>query len=163
MTSKYDLKNKINQFEKSKEIPNWDKKKADWISIVNNLYEEILKYYEDLINEGKIKVEYELIEIEEEYFDRYSVNRLLLSFADVMVFFEPVKRFVVGGNGRIDVYSSNNYFQKYFLILKIDPNNPEVYAWTLYNDNKEEKGLFLAPDKKGINLLDKLFESWIII
>ena len=80
----------------------WDKKKAEWIKSIGDLYSQI----EDWLgtsNKPNVKITYEDKLITENYLGNYKVQEMLLQVDDEIVKFSPKGRNIIGAAGRIDL------------------------------------------------------------
>jgi len=88
----------------------------EWQEAVSKLYNKILVWLKEPEEQGLVKVTRENIETIEERFGKYDVEELELFFpGNKRVIFEPKARFIVGGQGRVDV---SNFQETLKLIRK---------------------------------------------
>jgi hypothetical protein len=100
----------LNQFLREKRSEsaathvNWNSKKADWISAVNELF-RFLEHdlLQESIKDKTVKVTRGRKRIEEKYLGSYEVPELRLKIGNDHVIFSPVGRHIIGAAGRVDV------------------------------------------------------------
>ena len=93
--------------EKTKEI-NWDKRKEDWISKLNELYSDIESWLNDLEQEQDVvSIKYIDKEINEEHIGIYTARKMILRIADEQVVLDPVGTLLIGAAGRVDMKGKN--------------------------------------------------------
>ena len=88
----------------------------DWQDAVSKLYDLILTWLKEPDEQGLVRIRRENIETVEGRFGKYKVEELDLIFpGNKRVVFEPKARFIVGGQGRVDV---TNFGKTWKLIRK---------------------------------------------
>ena len=88
----------------------------EWQQAVSKLYDEIRNWLKEPEEQGLVNVTREKIETVEERFGKYEIEELELRFpGNKRVIFEPKARFIVGGQGRVDV---SNFKETWKLIRK---------------------------------------------
>src|SRR5665213_1709998 len=80
----------------------WDRRKADWIAAVQQLYEEIQLLLQGPISEGAVTVDRRPKSITEDFLGTYTVDELVLRVGDEFAVFSPKGRNIVGASGRVD-------------------------------------------------------------
>ncbi len=100
----------------------WDKRKSNWISSVNGLYNQIKLWLAPSIEKGHIKVLEKPIELIEDYLGKYKINRLDIYVGSEKVSLIPKGSLIVGAYGRID-FEGN---RKDVMFIEEDWNNWHV-------------------------------------
>lgn len=142
---------KLAEFLKErKELNEEVKKKSEetliqWKREIDTLFSKIDSWLELAKSEGLVVKRLEgAKEITERLLGTYKTPVLEIRFADKIVRLEPVGRYIIGGYGRIDIFSPNGVYT----LVKLSP---------------EEDEWFLV-DKKGTKrkLTRDLFEDFLI-
>ncbi|MEA1884869.1 MAG: hypothetical protein U9N62_10175 [Thermotogota bacterium] len=83
-----------------------EKEKKEWLNELKILFEKIERFLSEI---GTEKIEYEMNEINlnEEFFHSYQVQKMDLMISDVQVSIKPIARFVIGAAGRVDIIGPN--------------------------------------------------------
>ena len=79
------------------------KQLAEWYEYVDQLYEAVTVYVQRYINTGSIRIEYKIIQINEEFSGPYEMRSMLLHIGASVVVFEPIGTMLIGSKGRVDV------------------------------------------------------------
>jgi hypothetical protein len=83
-----------------------EKEKKEWLNELKILFEKIEGFISEI---GTEKIEYEMndINLNEEFFHSYQVQKMDLIISDVQVSIKPIARFVIGAAGRVDIIGPN--------------------------------------------------------
>src|SRR5271156_3774424 len=74
-----------------------------WRDHLDALYEQITKFMKDYIQNGSAKIEYQNIELNEDFVGPYIVRKMFLKIGLSTVTFTPVGTMLIGTKGRVDV------------------------------------------------------------
>ena len=103
---------------------NWEEKKQIWISMVENLCDEIQTWCDA---EGW-SVQQELKYIEEEHIGRYQLPFLYIQTPNLRAHIDPIGLNIVGAMGRVDILAFPS-MQRFLLIRDED-------SWNLLTDSR---------------------------
>ena len=93
------------QEEEGKKVET-DKLKEEWVKAVGEFQNRIIGWLTEPISLSLVTFTQPKIEITEDRFGKYEVEELELVFpGNKRVIFEPKARFIVGGQGRVDVHN----------------------------------------------------------
>lgn len=76
---------------------------TEWQSYLNQLYADINTYLEPYLGSGQALVEYEPVELNEDFSGPYTVRQMNLRIGGSTVLFKPVGTMLIGSKGRVDV------------------------------------------------------------
>jgi hypothetical protein len=107
----------------SKEAPDahrlqeeWDKRKLRWLKDLNDLYQKIAGWLEQLKTAGSVSYESDLmLSINEEHLGQYQAPIMTVILGDKRVVFRPIGTNLIGGFGRVDILGPNG---KRTLVMK---------------------------------------------
>jgi hypothetical protein len=74
-----------------------------WLSYLDSLYKQITKFLESYIQNGSAKIDYQDIELNEDFIGPYLVRKMLLKIGRSTVTFTPIGTMLIGTKGRVDV------------------------------------------------------------
>ena len=150
------LKEKLKQDLESRDKSqvDWDKRKQEWISSVNELNSQIKTWFSDYEAEGLVKFKLTQKQKTEEYIGQYKVNVLHMLFAnDKEIIIEPMGTLIIGAWGRLDVYFRGYNSEKQYILRSREDNGN--FSWQIVNaQNKRE----IRPLTK--EALEELIEKW---
>jgi hypothetical protein len=87
-----------------KEIPfDWKKELAEYIASVASLYDRATEYLSEYLADGSVNISHDEVEIVEESYGSYRIDRLLIDIGHQRVFLEPVGTMLIGSKGRVDL------------------------------------------------------------
>jgi hypothetical protein len=96
--------NFVDSQQDSKEIQfDWQKELSDYTGNVESLYRQVTDYLGEYLVDGRVKLSYDKVEIVEESYGSYSINRLLVDIGHQRVFLEPIGTMLIGSKGRVDL------------------------------------------------------------
>src|SRR5580692_3299063 len=82
----------------------WDRKKREWITAVEDLYQLIVeKFLAAAIAGGSVTATYRAKNITEDPIGSYEIRELVLQVGNETVVFSPKGRNIVGASGRVDL------------------------------------------------------------
>lgn len=153
MALKDKLKKDIESQEQAK--VDWDKRKADWISSVDELNQLIREWFADYKADGLVEFKTTEKLNTEEYIGSYTVNILHLLFAnDKEIIIEPMGTLIIGAWARFDIYVRGYNSGKYYILrYKDDEGN---FTWNIVNPENRKN---VKPLTKVI--LEEIFEEWL--
>ncbi len=102
----------------------WDKKKEEWINVVDQLIEQIKEWSDDKswLSEKNEKT------IREENIGQYPASCLIVKTPQGILSIDPVGRDIIGADGRVDIISFPSFNR--MLLVRIDNN------WIIKTDSK---------------------------
>jgi hypothetical protein len=109
--------------QKSKNI-NWNKKREDWISAVNDLFDEIKKWSKS----RGWPVDVQQKDISEPYIGQYKISALFIQSPNGTIHVDPIGCNIIGAEGRVDILS----FPSLNRVLLIRINN----KWQVKTDSR---------------------------
>ena len=77
---------------------------AEWYEYVDRLYGIINEYVQHYIDSGAMRIEYKIIQINEDFSGPYEMRSMLLHIGASVVVFEPIGTMLIGSKGRVDVH-----------------------------------------------------------
>ncbi len=89
-------KQKSEAFDAKRELKEWREK-------LEQLYASIEDFMAGYIKGGVAKIDFEPIEINEEFSGIYTVNQLILTIGPSAIKFKPIGTMLIGSKGRVDV------------------------------------------------------------
>jgi hypothetical protein len=86
----------------------WDKEREEWVAHLGSLYEQIEAFLKKYTGHkgSPVRIEYNNIELNEEYIGRYVVRQMALHIGRQEITFTPIGRLLIGVGGRVDVAGS---------------------------------------------------------
>ena len=151
------LKEKLKQdIQSKKQVQvDWDRRREDWISSVNELNKLITNWFSDYKKDGLVEFKTTIKTIKEEYIGAYKVNVLHLYFAnDREIIVEPMGTLIIGAWARFDVYARGYNSGKYYILRYKDEEGN--FTWNIANPENIRK---YEPLTKEI--LEQIFEKWL--
>ncbi len=118
--------------------------KENWIKTVTEFQDRIIDWLEEPISLGLVTFNQPEIEITEERFGIYTTTELVLNFSPsgTAVEIKPIARFIVGGTGRIDVFSNKGRYKvikkadnNEWYIVEADDTGAEPFKLTKFNED----------------------------
>lgn len=93
------------QLERAPEKPsiNWEEERDQWLAHLARLYSRIEFLLSKYISSRRIRLEYQPVELNEEYIGSYAAKRMILRIGRQEVVLVPVGTLLVGSKGRVDV------------------------------------------------------------
>ena len=85
------------------ETVDWSQRLRDWQQDIQSLYATVRDLLHAYIDDGRIALSEENILLNDERFDTYSTQTLILTIGTEAIRFLPVSAFVIGAHGRVDV------------------------------------------------------------
>src|SRR5258708_6760232 len=79
------------------------KELANWLGTLNQLYTTIESYLETHVSAGDIRIEYQDIELNEEFSGPYKARQMIIKIGHRQVTLRPVGTMLIGSRGRVDV------------------------------------------------------------
>jgi len=106
-------KKELQEFIKTKK-ESFERKKVDWIEIkkiwlkkLDELYENIETWFQDLKDAGDISINYSDINLNEENLGIYTAKKMIITIYNEQVVLEPVGAILIGAKGRVDMSGKN--------------------------------------------------------
>jgi hypothetical protein len=78
----------------------------EWLDHLDVLYKKMTEFLELYIQNGSAQIEYQEIQINEEFIGLYTARKMLLKIGCSTVTFTPVGTMIIGTKGRVDVQGS---------------------------------------------------------
>ncbi|MEB3311731.1 MAG: hypothetical protein VKJ02_16015 [Snowella sp.] len=114
------------EFENNESLAIDDEKdKQKWVAEIDDFYEIIQGFIHEYLKQGKIRQEWQKIQLQEDFFGEYEVKQLMLKIGKKRLIFKPIGRFVVGCRGRIDLFSDLGSIR--FLLVPQHFDKPQDY------------------------------------
>ncbi len=94
----------------------WEKHKDEWLQSLNEIYDQIESWLNDL-KDSAISFEYKNKEINEEHIGIYNANNMIIKIASEQILLKPIGTLLIGSKGRIDMKGKNGII-KFVLVPK---------------------------------------------
>lgn len=75
-----------------------------WRHSIENLYNIIENYMDSYIKSKQANIDYQDIELNEEFSGTYTVKRAIVKISDSTITFNPIGTMLIGSKGRVDVF-----------------------------------------------------------
>lgn len=121
--------------EKGKEI-NLEKVKAQWLSTLTDLLGKIKEWVSEAEREGLIQVVDQPKDLSEELLGSYRAPSLALRTDRSTVKIEPVGRYIIGAQGRVDMRSARGSY----MLIHLSPEK----GWMCVKEKKQREYLPLT-------------------
>jgi len=118
----------------------WGKRKSEWLTAVDNLYQMIEAWLKPLKDQGKVQTKHEKITLREEGIGAYEIKNMKLNFSGEIITFEPLGANILGARGRIDIKGNKKSFYILLTGKDSDGTSPEDYVWKLAQTPKAPLG-----------------------
>ena len=150
------LRDKLQKIQPNDESQiDWDKRKKDWISSVDQLNNMIKSWFNDYEKDNLLKFEITTKNIIEEFVGSYEVNELHLIFADNKdVVIEPMGTLIIGAWARFDVFIRGYNSEKYYILCYKDDSGNST--WKIVNAQNKIDIVPLTKER-----LEQIFEKWL--
>jgi hypothetical protein len=125
----------------------WEERKNKWLKGIENLYSLIKKWLKSLEEEGKINYIVSKKKIQEDYYDPYEIEILVIVVGKQKIELLPKGTLIVGAEGRVDVRGPNGLRSLIFV------NN----EW-LTVEKREELDVVPFNQKSFKNILKEIME-----
>ncbi|WP_183256365.1 hypothetical protein [Anoxybacteroides tepidamans] len=110
--------------------------KKQWLNEIESFYKQIKSFLAPLQEKQLLSLNWEEIKIQEENLGEYTTKKLHINFPDQKVVVEPVGKYIIGANGRIDMIGKNENVR--FLLVDKRAKSPKI---TVSFDNEMTKAL----------------------
>lgn len=126
------LRKRAEQRLKTREV-DWDKRKNIWLYCINDLYDDVERWFPDYKEEGFMVFDRSKEKtISEKDIETYTIHILEIDIEGDIIVFEPIGTNVVGAFGRIDVYLRGHKADQVMLLLTYQEDNyVKSKQWTL--------------------------------
>lgn len=150
------LRDKLQKIQpNNKSQIDWEKRKADWISSVDELNNKIKGWFNDYEKDNLLKFEITAKNIVEEFIGSYQVNELHLIFADNKdIVIEPMGTLIIGAWARFDIFVRGYNSEKYYILCYKDDFG--ISTWKIVNAQNKIDIVPLTKDR-----LEQIFEKWL--
>jgi len=82
---------------------NWEKEREEWLAHLGRLYLKIETLLGKYVSSGQIRLEYQPVELNEDYIGHYAARRMSLRIGRQEVVLLPIGTLFIGSKGRVDV------------------------------------------------------------
>lgn len=103
---KRDFEEFLTKIEDEKKIESkidWESKKNDWLSFLDILYKKFEESLKEYIDKGIIRIEYDEVQLEEEYIGPYIANAMDIHIGGEHIRLKPIGTNLIGAKGRVDM------------------------------------------------------------
>jgi hypothetical protein len=97
------LRSKAAASPEPEENIDWEARKEEWLSNLNDLYALIRSWLRPLEEDGTLSYSITQVTLQEDYLGSYSVDALSLHIGNQRIEFYPKGTLIVGAEGRVDV------------------------------------------------------------
>lgn len=135
------LRKKKEKNESELKAVDWEKRRAKWLSSVDQLYEKVRQWLRKPMGEGVIKVTFSDEVISEEHLGSYPVKKMRLTVGSEQVTFHPQGTLIVGACGRVDMVGDEGSVMLVLLDWKqwnIAVRTPKIKYWPLTKESFSE-------------------------
>lgn len=130
------LKKKSQEKEQNK--IDWDKRKANWLISIDNLYSDIKKWLSTFTEQELIQIKDEKqVQLNEEYIGQYKVPRLDIYVGNDIISLTPRGTLIIGSYGRIDMRGPKGeimIIEQKLSDWKFAKRTPKLETWDI-NEN----------------------------
>jgi len=123
-------------------VVDWEKERDAWLDSLDKFYEQVENYLSEYRKAGKLSIEYEDVQIEEESISTYSAKMLRVNILDQSVTFKPVGTNLIGAKGRVDMKTAFGSVR--FVLVDRAASAPTVHVRILTGDRLGEQEEELA-------------------
>lgn len=99
------LKKQLTKADEKSEI-DWNKKRDEWLSYLDQFYEKIRVFLKDYTEPGALSIEPSEKIINEELIGEYKTTSMTIRFKGNEVILDPIGTNVIGAKGRVDMKGS---------------------------------------------------------
>jgi hypothetical protein len=114
----------------------WNARKAEWFQNINLLYSDVQKWLKDFIDEGKIKIEFNDLDLYEEKIGKYTVQELNIFIGSHVAKLTPIGTLLLGSIGRIDLSGRTEIVK--FILADRNSSKPNI-SIRIISSIEEEK------------------------
>ncbi len=79
----------------------------NWLGTLSQLYSTIESYLATYVSSGDIQVEYQQVELNEEFSGPYKAKQMTIKIGHQQVTLKPVGTMLIGSRGRVDVLGAS--------------------------------------------------------
>jgi hypothetical protein len=160
------MANSFHDFVKSHQetrAANWAEERDEWLRNLSSLYEQVESFLKEYVSKGEIRLKYRPVTLDEEEIGPYKAKQMVIMIGRKKVELDPIGRFVIGANGRVDVVGTRSQAQ----LLLVDRSAkdtrslsrlpaaplPSELAW---------KWVTQPPERKLVNLTKEMFHRLLM-
>jgi hypothetical protein len=81
----------------------WQAEKNAWLRHLEELFTQVSGYLKPYVDTGQVAVDYQTIELSEDYIGRYSAKEMIITIGSKTIKLEPIGTLLVGSKGRVEV------------------------------------------------------------
>jgi hypothetical protein len=116
----------------------WDMKRNEWLSYLDQLYKKILTMMKKYTESGDVSVEYRQKTINEEWIGEYKAKTMTFKFKGSEITFDPIGTILIGAKGRVDLKGSAGTV-KFVLVNKQSVGVRQKIAVNISDESKAAK------------------------
>jgi len=152
------LRQKLKEIERANKATQVDVRRLvnEWVAAVHELYERVAHDLGDLIQDQVINVIRQPVTRSEERTGPYQIYELNLHVAGKTIAFNPVALFVVGANGRVDLFAKGRLDTRYHLLRLKGPHGGSDRWFITRADTLRKLPLPKLPELSRKNLEDAI-------
>ncbi|MCP4697587.1 MAG: hypothetical protein GY862_12165 [Gammaproteobacteria bacterium] len=102
----------------------WNHRLTEWIKYLNTFYSSIEGYLKPYLDAGKLRIEKNNIQLQEEYIGNYTVPQLIIHLGSNKILLKPIGTNLITVKGRVDMLGSKGEVK--FVLVDKDSSGPKI-------------------------------------
>ncbi len=124
--------------EKSKVEIDWPARKDQWLKLVKELYDQIIKWLDPYIKKELLNINCKKIRLSEEYIGSYEIDEMVIKMPDEKVTLTPIGSLIIGAHGRVDMQGDKG--KAMFLLVGEKQERPMIETRVYTSEEERKKG-----------------------
>jgi len=132
------LKNTLILKNQEAHDPQRTKRKEQWVSSIDRLYDKIVVWLTPLKNDGLLEIKLTPIDITEEYLGLYSAKKMDILIGDDVISIKPRGTYILGAYGRLDMRGPKGetyIIEQEWDSWKFAKRTPNLQTWELTDES----------------------------
>lgn len=105
-------------------VVDWATRKAEWLEALEAFYTQVETFLQPYIDQGKLRLDFETITIEEEVIGRYPVRGANILLGAHQLRLEPIGTNVIAARGRVDLIGPGGTVK--FVLVDREAEGPRI-------------------------------------
>lgn len=117
---------------------NWSYEKKNWLANLENLFSDVQTWLREYVDAGKVRLEFNDIDIQEEVLGTYQAKELKIFIGNKMALLTPIGTILIGTRGRADLSGRAGTIK--FILADKNATGPKIEVNVFTEDNKINEG-----------------------